>query len=50
VIESLVLGAVLTIFVVYVFLNSWRSTLITALSLPTSVIAAFIASGCAASR
>jgi hydrophobe/amphiphile efflux-1 (HAE1) family protein len=42
VIESLVFGAVLTIFVVYVFLNSWRSTLITALSLPTSVIAAFI--------
>ena len=33
----------LTIFVVYAFLNSWRSTLITALSLPTSVIAAFIA-------
>ena len=28
---------------VYAFLNSWRSTLITALSLPTSVIAAFIA-------
>jgi len=43
VIESLVLGAILTIFVVYVFLNSWRSTLITALSLPTSVLAAFIA-------
>jgi hydrophobe/amphiphile efflux-1 (HAE1) family protein len=43
VIESLVLGAVLTIFVVYAFLNSWRSTLITALSLPTSVMAAFIA-------
>ena len=43
VIESLVFGAVLTIFVVYAFLNSWRSTLITALSLPTSVIAAFIA-------
>ncbi len=37
------LGAGLTIFVVYLFLNSWRSTLITALSLPTSVIAAFIA-------
>jgi hypothetical protein len=34
---------VLTIFVVYAFLNSWRSTLITALSLPTSVLAAFIA-------
>ncbi|MBI3283526.1 MAG: efflux RND transporter permease subunit [Burkholderiales bacterium] len=43
VIESLMFGAVLTIFVVYAFLNSWRSTLITALSLPTSVIAAFIA-------
>jgi HAE1 family hydrophobic/amphiphilic exporter-1 len=43
VIHALVFGAVLTVFVVYVFLNSWRSTLITALSLPTSVIAAFIA-------
>ena len=43
VIESLIFGAVLTIFVVYAFLNSWRSTLITALSLPTSVVAAFIA-------
>ncbi len=43
VVEALVFGAVLTIFVVYAFLNSWRSTLITALSLPTSVIAAFIA-------
>ncbi len=41
--DSLTLGAGLTIFVVYLFLNSWRSTLITALSLPTSVIAAFIA-------
>jgi hydrophobe/amphiphile efflux-1 (HAE1) family protein len=41
--ESLIFGALLTIFVVYCFLNSWRSTLITALSLPTSVIAAFIA-------
>ncbi len=43
VIEALVFGAGLTILVVYVFLNSWRSTLITALSLPTSVVAAFIA-------
>ena len=43
VIEALVFGALLTVFVVYAFLNSWRSTLITALSLPTSVIAAFIA-------
>ena len=43
VIDALIFGAGLTIFVVYVFLNSWRSTLITATSLPTSVIAAFIA-------
>jgi hydrophobic/amphiphilic exporter-1 (mainly G- bacteria), HAE1 family len=43
VVHALVFGAGLTIFVVYAFLNSWRSTLITALSLPTSVIAAFIA-------
>lgn len=43
VIHALVFGAGLTVAVVYVFLNSWRSTLITALSLPTSVIAAFIA-------
>jgi HAE1 family hydrophobic/amphiphilic exporter-1 len=43
VIEALMFGAMLTIVVVFAFLNSWRSTLITALSLPTSVIAAFIA-------
>ncbi len=43
VIHALIFGAGLTIFVVYAFLNSWRSTLITALALPTSVIAAFIA-------
>ncbi len=43
VIHALVFGAGLTVLVVYVFLNSWRSTLITALSLPTSVLASFIA-------
>jgi HAE1 family hydrophobic/amphiphilic exporter-1 len=43
VIHALTLGAGLTIFVVFAFLNSWRSTLITALSLPTSAITAFIA-------
>ncbi len=43
VIEALILGAALTVLVVYAFLNSWRSTLITALSLPTSAITAFIA-------
>ena len=43
VVHSLFFGAFLTIAVVFVFLNSWRSTLITALSLPTSVLTAFIA-------
>ena len=43
VVDALFFGAGLTVLVVYIFLNSWRSTLITALSLPTSVIAAFIA-------
>jgi HAE1 family hydrophobic/amphiphilic exporter-1 len=43
VVEALIFGAGLTVFVVYAFLNSWRSTLITALSLPTSAVAAFIA-------
>jgi HAE1 family hydrophobic/amphiphilic exporter-1 len=43
VMHALVFGAGLTVFVVYVFLNSWRSTMITAMSLPTSVIASFIA-------
>ena len=43
VVDALFFGAGLTIAVVYVFLNSWRSTLITGLSLPTSVITAFIA-------
>ena len=39
---TLVLGAVLTVFIVFLFLNSWRSTVITGLTLPISVIAAFI--------
>jgi HAE1 family hydrophobic/amphiphilic exporter-1 len=43
VIEALMLGAGLTILVVYAFLNSWRSTLITSLALPTSVLTSFIA-------
>jgi HAE1 family hydrophobic/amphiphilic exporter-1 len=43
VVHSLFFGAFLTVAVVFVFLNSWRSTLITALSLPTSVLTAFIA-------
>lgn len=41
--EALVEGAALTVLVVFVFLNSWRSTVITGLALPVSVISAFIA-------
>ncbi|HZL84483.1 MAG TPA: efflux RND transporter permease subunit, partial [Candidatus Krumholzibacteria bacterium] len=40
---TLVLGAILTVLVVFTFLNSWRSTVITGLTLPVSVIAAFVA-------
>jgi hydrophobic/amphiphilic exporter-1 (mainly G- bacteria), HAE1 family len=40
---TLVLGGLLTVFIVFLFLNSWRSTVITGLTLPISVIAAFIA-------
>jgi hydrophobic/amphiphilic exporter-1 (mainly G- bacteria), HAE1 family len=39
--STLVQGALLTILVVFVFLNSWRSTVITGLTLPVSVIASF---------
>jgi HAE1 family hydrophobic/amphiphilic exporter-1 len=41
--EALFLGAVLTVLVVFLFLNSWRSTVITGLALPVSVLASFIA-------
>ncbi len=41
--ETLLLGALLTVFVVFLFLNSWRSTVITGLALPVSVLASFIA-------
>src|SRR5205085_5626590 len=34
-------GAVLTIMIIYLFLNSWRSTVITGLTLPVSIISAF---------
>jgi HAE1 family hydrophobic/amphiphilic exporter-1 len=43
VIEALIEGAVLTVLVVFLFLNSWRSTVITGLALPVSVLASFIA-------
>jgi len=40
--EALLEGAFLTVLVVFVFLNSWRSTVITGLALPVSVLASFI--------
>jgi hydrophobic/amphiphilic exporter-1 (mainly G- bacteria), HAE1 family len=40
--QTLVIGGVLTILIVFVFLNSWRSTVITGLTLPISVISSFI--------
>src|SRR6266568_3466556 len=41
--DALLIGALLTVLVVFVFLNSWRSTVITGLALPVSVLASFIA-------
>jgi HAE1 family hydrophobic/amphiphilic exporter-1 len=38
---TILLGAVLTIAIIYLFLNSWRSTVITGLTLPVSIISAF---------
>ena len=41
--EALIEGALLTVLTVFLFLNSWRSTVITGLALPVSVLAAFVA-------
>jgi hydrophobic/amphiphilic exporter-1 (mainly G- bacteria), HAE1 family len=40
---ALLEGAALTVIVVFLFLNSWRSTVITGLALPVSVLASFVA-------
>jgi HAE1 family hydrophobic/amphiphilic exporter-1 len=40
---TMIIGGILTVFIVFLFLNSWRSTVITGLTLPISVVAAFIA-------
>lgn len=40
--ESIMIGILLTIIVVYLFLGSFRSTLITGLALPNSLLGAFI--------
>jgi hydrophobic/amphiphilic exporter-1 (mainly G- bacteria), HAE1 family len=39
--ETMIIGGLLTILIVFCFLNSWRSTVITGLTLPISVISAF---------
>ncbi len=39
--RTLIEGGVLTIVIVFLFLNSWRSTIITGLTLPISVIGTF---------
>jgi len=41
--RTLVEGALLTVAIVFLFLHSWRSTIITGLTLPISVISSFIA-------
>jgi HAE1 family hydrophobic/amphiphilic exporter-1 len=39
---TMILGGLLTILIVFCFLNSWRSTVITGVTLPISVISTFI--------
>ncbi len=39
--RTLIEGGVLTVLIVFIFLNSWRSTVITGLTLPISVIGTF---------
>ena len=41
--RTIIEGAMLTVLIVFLFLKSWRSTVITGLTLPISVIATFIA-------
>jgi len=41
--STIVEGAFLTVLIVFLFLHSWRSTVITGLTLPLSVVATFIA-------
>ena len=41
--NTLIEGALLTVAIVFLFLHSWRSTIITGLTLPISVISSFIA-------
>ena len=41
--RTIIEGGLLTVFIVFLFLSSWRSTIITGLTLPISVIATFTA-------
>ncbi len=41
--RTIIEGGLLTIFIVFLFLHSWRSTVITGLTLPISVMSTFIA-------
>ncbi|MGQ9725013.1 MAG: efflux RND transporter permease subunit [Tepidimonas sp.] len=40
--QTLIEGAVLTVVIVFLFLNSWRSTVITGLTLPIALIGTFL--------
>jgi hydrophobic/amphiphilic exporter-1 (mainly G- bacteria), HAE1 family len=40
--ETLIEGAILTVLIVFLFLNSWRSTVITGLTLPIALIGTFL--------
>jgi HAE1 family hydrophobic/amphiphilic exporter-1 len=40
---TMIIGGFLTVMIVYLFLNSWRSTIITGLTLPISILSGFTA-------
>lgn len=40
--HELIIGAVLTVLIVFLFLGDWRATVITALTLPVSVVSTFV--------
>lgn len=40
--ETLIVGGILTVLIVFMFINSWRSTVITGITLPISVVSSFI--------
>jgi len=40
--RTLIEGAVLTVLIVFLFLNSWRSTVITGLTLPIAIVGTFL--------